>query len=415
MDKAIQRKSKKFRYLTIGIVCFLVLGTMVFASVSKKKSLNVKADELLVKEVSEDFFEDFIVFQAKVEPLNTMLVNIIEGGSVKEIFVENGAKVTKDQALARMYNPNTELGYLTQETAIIEQINNLNTGKLNIRNQELSLTKDLVGIEHDYNDAKRLYEMNDKLYKKDIISTNDWNTIKESFRYQQQRKENIQLSIQKEKQTNQIQINQINRSIQTMEMSLDILRKNKKNFLITAPESGRLTSFEPILGKTYQTGESIGKIDEMNGYKLVAQVDEFYLEKLAVGQKGNIENNGKTVGVRVVKILPEVTAGRFQVELSFDAKEALVLQQGVSFGVKLILSEKNKILVLPKGSFNQETSGKWIFVLNGNKATRRQIKLGRENPLYYEILDGLKAGEKVITSSYSDYKDIEELEISEGR
>jgi HlyD family secretion protein len=415
MDKAIQRKSKKNRYLTIGIAVFLVLATASYFSVTKKRSLNVNADELLISEVNPEFFEDFIVFQGKVEPLNVMLVNIIEGGSVKEIFVENGAKVIKGQSLARMYNPNTELGYLTQETAIIEQINNLNTGKLNIRNQELSLTKDLVGIEHDFNDAKRLYDLNDKLYKKDIISTNEWNTIKESYRYQQQRKENIQQSIQKEKQTNQIQIGQINGSIQTMELSLDILRKNKENFLITAPESGRLTSFEPVLGKSYQTGQSIGKIDEMTGYKLVAQVDEFYLEKLALGQKGEIENNGKTVQVTVMKILPEVTGGRFQVELSFDAKDALVLQQGLSFGVKLILSEKNKILVLPKGSFNQETSGKWIFVVNKNKATRRQIKLGRENPSYYEILEGLKRGEKVITSSYTDYKDIEELMISEGK
>jgi HlyD family secretion protein len=415
MDKAIQRKSKKNRYLTIGIAVFLVLATASYFSVTKKRSLNVNADELLISEVNPEFFEDFIVFQGKVEPLNVMLVNIIEGGSVKEIFVENGAKVIKGQSLARMYNPNTELGYLTQETAIIEQINNLNTGKLNIRNQELSLTKDLVGIEHDFNDAKRLYDLNDKLYKKDIISTNEWNTIKESYRYQQQRKENIQQSIQKEKQTNQIQIGQINGSIQTMELSLDILRKNKENFLITAPESGRLTSFEPVLGKSYQTGQSIGKIDEMTGYKLVAQVDEFYLEKLALGQRGQIENNGKTVQVTVMKILPEVTGGRFQVELSFDAKDALVLQQGLSFGVKLILSEKNKILVLPKGSFNQETSGKWIFVVNKNKATRRQIKLGRENPSYYEILEGLKRGEKVITSSYTDYKDIEELMISEGK
>lgn len=411
MDKVIPRKNRKFRHLTIVFVSFLVVGAVVYASVSKKRSLNVKAEELLVKEVSQEFFEDFIVFQAKVEPLNLVLVNIIEGGSVKEIFVENGAMVTQGQPLARMYNPNTELNYLTQETAIIEQINNLNTGKLNIRNQELSLTKDLALIEHDYNDAKRVYDMNAKLFEKDIISRNDWNLIKESLRFQEERKSNIRTSIQKEKQTNQVQISQINRSIQTMEMSLDILRSNKKNFLITAPVSGRLTSFEPILGKTFQAGESIGRIDSREGYKLSAQVDEFYLEKIRAGLKGQIEYKGRTVSVSVVKVIPEVKSGRFQVELFFDSKEDLALQDGLSFGVKLILSEKNKILVIPKGSFNQETAGKWLFVVNGSKAVRRNIKLGRENPSYYEVLEGLKQGEKVITSSDADYKEVEELNI----
>ncbi|GAA3763377.1 efflux RND transporter periplasmic adaptor subunit [Flavobacterium ginsengiterrae] len=412
MDKVIPRKNRKFRYLTIAIGVFLVLAVIIFFSFNSKRSLNVKADELSVQKVEKAFFEDFVVFQAKVEPLNVMLVNVTEGGSVKEIFVENGATVTKGQSLARLYNPNTELNYLTQETAIIEQINNLNTGKLNIRNQELNLTKDLVLIEHDYNDAKRLYDVNAKLFAKDVISKNDWNTFKESLRFQEERKKTIQQSIQKEKQTNQVQISQINRSIQTMEKSLDILRNNKKNFLITAPESGRLTSFEPVLGKTFQAGESIGKIDSKQGYKLSANVDEFYLEKIREGLKGQVEFKGKTLEVIVTKVIPEVKNGHFIVELAFASKENIVLQDGLSFGVKLILSEKNKILVVQKGSFNQETAGKWIFVVKGNKAERRNIKLGRENPSYYEVLEGLKEGESVVISSYSDYKDIEELSIS---
>ncbi|PXY41660.1 RND transporter [Flavobacterium cheongpyeongense] len=412
MDKVIPRKNKKISYLSIAIGVFLVLAILIFLSFNSKRNLNVKAEEISVQKVEKAFFEDFVVFQAKVEPLNMMLLNVTEGGSVKEIFVENGAMVTKGQSLARLYNPNTELNYLTQETAIIEQINNLNTGKLNIRNQELNLNKDLVLIEHDYNDAKRLYDMNSKLFEKDVISRNDWNTFKESLRFQEERKKTIQQSIQKEKQSNQMQVSQINRSIQTMEKSLEILRNNKKNFLITAPESGRLTSFEPVLGKTFQAGESIGKIDSKRGYKLTADVDEFYLEKVREGLKGQIEFKGKTVEIIVTKVIPEVKSGHFTVELAFTSKENIALQDGLSFGVKLILSERNKILVVPKGSFNQETAGKWIFVVKGNKAQRRNIKLGRENPSFYEVLEGLKEGESVITSSYSDYKDIEELSIS---
>lgn len=412
MDTVIKSKSKKLKYATIAGVVFLAFGVMAYFSFSKKKSLNVNADELLVKTAEKEYFEDFIVFQAKVEPLNAMLVNIVEGGSVQEIFTENGTHVEKGQALAKMYNPNSELNYMTQETAIIEQMNNLNSGKLNIRNQELQLTQDLLSIEHDYNDAKRVNDMNKRLYEKEIISRNEWNSIQENLRFQEQRRNNIQMSIQKEKQSNRIQISQIDRSIHTMEKSLEILRNNKKNFLITAPASGNLTSFEPILGKTYQAGESIGKIDVMSGYKLVADVDEFYLEKVAAGQKGKVDYKGEMLEVAVIKVLSEVKSGRFQVELSFTGKEKIVLQQGLSLGVKLILSEKEKVLVIPKGRFYSETSGKWIFVVKGNEAVRQPITTGRENPNYYEILGGLKAGDKVVTSGYDDYKGIEILKFN---
>ncbi len=412
MDTVIKSNNKKLKYATLAAVVFLAFGTMAYLSMTKKKSLNVDAKELLVKTVAREYFEDFMVFQARVEPLNAMLVNIVEGGSVQEIFAENGTHVEKGQALAKMYNPNSELNYMTQETAIIEQMNNLNNGKLNIRNQELQLTQDLLSIEHDYNEAKRIHDLNKRLFEKDVISRNEWNAIQESLRFQEQRKNNIQLSIQREKQSNKIQIAQINNSIATMEKSLDILRSNKKNFLITAPASGNLTSFEPILGKTYQSGESIGKIDVMKGYKLVADVDEFYLEKVAVGQKGQVDYKGEMLEVSVIKVLPEVKGGRFQVELAFSGKQ-LVLQQGLSFGVKLTLSEKERVLVVPKGQFYSETNGKWIFVVKGNKAVRQPITTGRDNPDYYEVLGGLKPGDKVVTSSYVDFKDVEELKLEE--
>jgi HlyD family secretion protein len=219
----------------------------------------------------------------------------------------------------------------------------------------------------------------------------------------------IKQSVKKEKQANQIQIGQLNQSITIMDKSLDILRINKKNFLITAPLAGRLSSFEPILGKTYAQNTSIGTIDDRKGYKLVADLDEFYLARIAIGQKGTVDFDNKIIEVQITKLNPEINNGRFQVELDFVSSKKLDLRQGLSFGVKLNLSEKTKTKVLSKGSFYEETNGKWIFVVNGNKAERRKIKLGRENPFYYEVLGGLKANEKVITSSYKDYAAIEVL------
>lgn len=411
MDTIVPRKNRKNKYLLIALPLFLLLAYFVFSSVTKKRSLDVKKNEITIKTVENNYFEDFIVFQAKVEPLNSMLLNVVEGGSIQEIFVENGSFVQKGQPLARLYNPNTELNYMTQETAMIEQINNLNKAKLDLRSQELNLMKDLVAIEHDFLDAKSLYDLNQKLFKEEILSKNEWEKTQENFRFQKERKNIIQQSVQKEKQANVIQISQINQSQNIMQKSLEILRKNKQNFLVISPLAGRLSSFEPVLGKNYLAGESIGKIDVMKGYKLMADVDEFYLEKVSVGQKGEIEYKNQMVKVEVTKVIPEIKSGRFQVELNFIEAKDLDLRQGLSFGVRLLLSEKTKTIVLSKGSFNQDTAGEWIFVVNKNQAIRRKIKLGRENPLYFEVLEGLKPDEKVITSSYKDYKNIEILNL----
>lgn len=409
MDTIITRKTNKNKYLLIGLPIILIFGYFVFISATKKRSLTVKKAEITIKVVENDFFEDFMSFQAKAVPVNSMLINIIEGGAVQEIFVENGDMVIKGQSLVRLYNPNAELAYMQQETAIIEQINNLNKAKLDLRNQELNLGKDLIAIEHDYLDAKNLFDLNKKLFEQEILSKSEWEKTKENYRFQKERMGIIKHSVSKERQANQVQIGQLNQSIAIMNKSLEILRTNKKNFLITAPISGRLSSFEPILGKTYSQNTSIGFIDDRKGYKLVADVDEFYLDRIAEKQKGTVDFENKTIEVQITKVIPEVKNGRFQVELDFVSSEKLDLKQGLSFGVKLNLSEKTKTKVLSKGSFYEETSGKWIFVVSGNKAERREIKLGRENPLYYEVLGGLKAGENVITSSYKDYKEVEVL------
>ena len=411
MDTKIVRKTNKNKYLLIGLPIILLFGYVIFTSATKKRSLTIKSAEITVKVVENNFFEDFMSFQAKAVPLNSMLINIIEGGAVQEIFIENGDMVIKGQPLVRLYNPNAELAYMQQETAIIEQINNLNKAKLDLRNQELNLEKDLIGIEHDYLEAKNLYDLNKKLYDQEILSKNEWERTQENYRFQKERMNIIKKSIKKEKLANQVQIVQLNQSIAIMNKSLGILRANKKNFLITAPISGRLSSFEPILGKTYSQNTSIGFIDDRKGYKLVADIDEFYLDKIAVNQNGTVDFENKAIAVQITKVIPEIKNGRFQVELDFVSSEKLDLKQGLSFGVKLNLSEKTKTIVLSKGSFYEESNGKWIFVVNGNKAERRPIKLGRENPLYYEVLGGLKSGEKVITSSYKDYTGVELLNL----
>ncbi len=411
MDTKINQKNKKYKRLGIIAVTTIILGGSSFYLMNRPRALTVSANELMIKDVSEDYFEDFVVFQAQIEPINSIFINVIEGGSVQEIFVENGEMVTKGLPIARLYNPNTELNFLTQETAIIEQMNQLNVAKLSIRNQELDLSKDFVGIEHDFNQSKLDYELNQKLYNREVLAKNEWENTKEKMRYQQERKAIIQKSLVKERESNSIQLKQINEALAIMQKSLVTLRKNKQNFLVLAPETGRLSSFEATLGQSIEAGKSIGKVDILNGYKLVAMVDEYYLDRIQENQYGQIEIKGKIIKVKVTKISPEIKSGKFKTELEFIDKIPENLQEGLSVGVKLILSEKEKKLVIPKGSFYTTTQGKWIFVINNDKATRRKIELGRENPSVYEVISGLKTNEKVIISNYEDYKEVQELTI----
>ena len=411
MDTKINQKNKKYKRLGIIAVTTIILGGSSFYLMNRPRTLTVSANELMIKDDSEDYFEDFVVFQAQIEPINSIFINVIEGGSVQEIFVENGEMVTKGLPIARLYNPNTELNFLTQETAIIEQMNQLNVAKLSIRNQELDLSKDFVGIEHDFNQSKLDYELNQKLYDREVLAKNEWENTKEKMRYQQERKAIIQKSLVKERESNSIQLKQINEALAIMQKSLVTLRKNKQNFLVLAPETGRLSSFEATLGQSIEAGKSIGKVDILNGYKLVAMVDEYYLDRIQENQYGQIEIKGKIIKVKVTKISPEIKSGKFKTELEFIDKIPENLQEGLSVGVKLILSEKEKKLVIPKGSFYTTTQGKWIFVINNDKATRRKIELGRENPSVYEVISGLKTNEKVIISNYEDYKEVQELTI----
>lgn len=411
MDTKVNQKNKKIKRVGLLMLTVTFLGAGSFYLMKRPRMLTVDRNELTIKEVAEENFEDFVIFQAQLEPINSILINVVEGGSVQEIFVENGEMVTKGMPIARLYNPNTELNYLTQETAIIEQMNQLNVAKLSIRNQEMDMSKDFVAIEHDYNQSKLEYDLNKNLYNKEVLAKNEWNNAQEKLRFQKERKDIIQKTLVKERESNTIQLRQIDEALTIMRKSLTTLRQNKKNFLVLAPETGRLSSFDATLGQAIEASKSIGKIDILSGYKLVAMVDEYYLDRIQENQYGQIEMKGKIIKVKVTKISPEIKAGKFKTELEFIDKIPSNLQEGLSVGVKLILSEKEKKLVIPKGSFYSTTEGKWIFIVNDDKAIRRKIELGRENPAYYEINSGLKSGEKVIISNYEDYKEVQELTI----
>ncbi|AZA83163.1 RND transporter [Chryseobacterium lactis] len=411
MDTKIVKKKSKLKFVLIGLVILVlvILSGMYFNK--QKKTYNISAEDIQTDQVTQGKFEDMLMVTAQTQSLNSSLVNVLEGGAVKEIFAEDGQMLTKGQPIARVYNPNTEFSYMNQETGVMQQISQMRSTLLELKNQELVQDKELLQAQNDYNTALQNFNLQKRLYDAEIGKKTDYDISVQNLTYQKQRKSIIEKGFSTEKNSRNAQMSAINTSIGQMDKSLQILRSNKNNFLIMAPASGRLSSFAISLGENLTSGRSIGKVDLMDGYKLVAKVDEYYINKLQNGVKGVLDNNDKSYEVIITKILPEVKDGQFLAELNFTEKKPENLKIGMTFGLKLKLSADTRSIMIPKGNFSKDTNGKWIFVVKGNKAEKRAISLGRENPLYYEVVSGLKAGETVITSDYSDLKKYEMLDI----
>ncbi|MBL3548030.1 MULTISPECIES: efflux RND transporter periplasmic adaptor subunit [Chryseobacterium] len=411
MDTKIVKKKSKLKFVFGGLAILVMIGVCSLYFIRQKKTYNVSAEDIQTDAVTQGKFEDMLMVTAQTQSLNSSLVNVLEGGVVKEIFAEDGQIVTKGQPIARVYNPNTEFSYMNQETGIMQQVSQMRTTLLELKNQELAQDKELLQAQNDYNTALQSFNLQKRLYDADIGKKTDYDISVQNLAYQKQRKSIIEKGFSTEKSSRNTQMTAVNTSMGQMDRSLQVLRSNKNNFLIMAPASGRLSSFAISLGENLISGRSIGKVDLMDGYKLVAKVDEYYINKLQNGIKGMLDNNDQPYEVVITKILPEVKDGQFLVELNFTDKKPDNLKIGMTFGLKLKLSADTQSTMISKGSFFKETNGKWIFVVKGNKAEKRTISLGRENPLYYEVVSGLKPGETVITSDYSDLKKYEILDI----
>lgn len=414
MDKQIVKKKKTSKKIIFIVLAATGLLSLIIMSMSRKKQVNIDREELKISTVVKEDFEDVVLLNSTVEPKTSVLVNVIQGGSVAEVFVESGQKVIKGTPLLRVYNPNAELNYLTQETAMIEQINNLRNIRVSIKNQQLNLDQQLLSIGNDFENASRQYHTDTTLYGKGIIARLDYEKTVQEYEFQKERNSVIKQKASEESRSRSTQLSRVNASLQKMQKSLELLRKNKENFIVKAPVDGLLSSFNPVLGENYNQGQAIGKIDVLDGFKLVARVDEYYISKLREGIKGTTAINANNFNIELKKIHPEVVNGQFLVEMAFE-KDSLGgdVRRGMSLNSKLFLSNNSQATLIPKGQFYSSSSGQWVFVLNSdNRAEKRNIQIGRENPFYYEVLSGLKEGDRVITSSYDDFETIEVININ---
>jgi HlyD family secretion protein len=413
MDKVIQKKkfNKKSILIIVGVVIFIGLVAYGY-SLSLSKVYKADADKITISKVQYGDFEDVVLLNASVVPLTSVIVSSSEGGTVAQIFTENGATVVAGTPLLRIANPNALSNYTASETSITEQINQLRKLRLDLEQNQRVMSQDMMDIENSLRTATRKYKIDSALFSKKVITKEEFNTSSQDYEYYQGRKTLLRQAVKQENQSRVMQLQQIEVSISRMNESLQTIRQNIENMTIKAPVSGRLSSYDPIIGKSYGANEMLGKIDVLQGYKLQAGVDEYYLNRVKEGQTAQCEFNGKTYSLTVRKVIPEIISGQFQVELSFEGKSPDELRRGLSMQVKLTLSDNSKSLLLAQGQFFQSTGGSWAFVVKDGKATKRNVKIGRKNYLYYEVLEGLQKDEDVITSSYDQFNQYDVIEIN---
>jgi len=417
MDRVIERKRLDRRIVIAGAAAGVLLLLILFwVFAPRSDTLAVSKDRLSIATVQSGVFEDFLPLRARVTPLVTVFLDAVEGGRVEKKLVEDGTQVTEGQLLAVLSNAELQLSTLEKQAEVEQQLNNM-------RSQELALTetrntnlRDLNQAETDLAKARRLYDLQKALAEKGFVSMKTFNDTKDDLQYQTQRLQILKRSIAQTESLQSSQLQQLRAAASSLNSSMGIARNSLGQLNIRAPVTGQLSGFDIQLGQSLQQGERIGQVDSAGADKLQADVDEYYLGRVAVGQTATADIDGKTYRLKVAKVYPQVRNGQFQIDLVFDGPEPSSVQRGQTVQAKLTLGDSSKALLIPNGAFFNDTGGNWVFVVDtgGRSATKRQVQLGRKNSDFIEVIGGLKPGERVITSSYSGLTDKDHLTFSSG-
>jgi HlyD family secretion protein len=417
MDRIVERKRLDKRIVIGGAAAAVLLLIILFwLFAPRSDSMSVTQDRLTIATVQSGTFDDFLPLRGRVTPLVTVYLDAVEGGRVDQKLVEDGAHVTQGQMLAVLSNAELQLSTLEKQAEVEQQLNNM-------RSQELALTqtrntnlRDLNQAQTDLAKARRLYELQKPLSERGFVPMKTFHDTKDDLDYQSKRLEILKQSISQTEALQSSQLQQLRVASTSLNSSMGIARSNLGQLSIRAPVAGDLSGFDIQLGQSLQQGERIGQIDSTGGNKLQADVDEYYLGRVAVGQTATADVDGKTYRMRVAKVYPQVRNGQFQIDLLFDGPAPGSVQRGQTIQTKLTIGDSSKAMLIPNGAFFNDTGGNWIFVVDkgGNSATKRQVQLGRRNAEFIEVVGGLSPGERVITSSYSGLVDKDHLTFSSG-
>jgi HlyD family secretion protein len=413
MDKPIKKKkiTPQRIAMAVGGLAVFILIVLGIKSAGGDSILRVESEKIIVSEIRYDKFLEFIPVQGTIMPIKTFYLDALQGGTVVETFLEEGTMVAKGDSILRLDNTDLHLDIMYREAQLIEQINNLRNTRLAMEQNSLRLRGDLLEIDRMIRNSQREYNTSVKLKEKNLISDDEFEQKKNDYEYWKERRV-ITLETQKQDSVlREIQIRQLEQSVNRMQSNMEIVRKKLENLVVKAPIAGHLTSLNAEVGESKSRGERLGQIDVLEGFKIRAEVDEYYIARISAGQKGEVKLAGDDYRLEATKVYPEVRNGRFFVDMEFSDSVPENIRRGQTAQVKLALGDLSEAILLPRGGFFNETGGNWIFVVDKSEefAVRREIRLGRMNPQVYEVLDGLEPGEKAVTSSYANFKDFDRL------
>ncbi len=413
MDRRIERKSR--RPLIIGgAIGATVLLVFFIATFDSSTSFTLDGQRIRTGEVSTGVYEDFIPLRAAVEPERTVYLDAIEGGRVDDVLVEEGSFVEEGQPLFNLSNTSLQLDVIAREAEVSEQLNNLRNTQLAIEQNRLKLKSDLIEIDYEITRLSRLVARYEALQGNQFISKNEYEDTRDELQYYKKRREVTRESQAQDEKIRLVQMKQLDNSVEQLEKNLNLARSNLDNLLIRAPRSGQLTSMNAEIGESKGRGERLGQIDDVDRFKATALVNEFYLNRVRVGQEAQLEINGRDYRLQVSKIYPEVLASQFEVDFRFIGDAPPDIRRGQTLQMRLVLGDTtDRALLLTNGPFFNDTGGAWVFVLDpdGKVATRRTVQLGRRNPSMIEVEAGLLPGDEVIISSYANFIEVDRLFI----
>jgi len=416
MDKKIIKKKWTVKKVIVISVSFIFMSFVIYNLLTiKSNQLNVNKERIVISKVYRGDFQEFIPITGEIIPVETRFLVATEGGRIEKILTQSGTPVKKGDEILRLSNTNLLLDIMYREAELFRQSNNLRNTRLEFEKYSIQLEQQLSDIRFNLIEAENKYKRNKYLYKEKIISKQEFDTSINTYNYYKEKIKLTNESKQKDLKFRMQQISQLENSLKRMNDNLKIVKTKQDELTIKAPIDGLLSLIEIQIGESMNRGQRLGQVDVINSFKVRAQIDQHYIARVEVGRNGSFTYSENDFTLKSTKIYPEVNDNQFKVDFKFTGDRPKGVRRGQTLHIRLELGDLGKALLLDRGGFYQHTGGNWVFVVDesGKKAIKRNLKLGRQNPLFYEVLEGLQPGDKVITSSYDNFGKAEELIIKE--
>lgn len=416
MDKIIEKKTgwriaftKKALPWWLGAL--LLVFVIYLIARPNNKTLRVDKDTATISSAVKGEFNDYIRISGRVQPMTTIQLSPQEGGIVEKILIEEGSSVKAGDAILILNNDNLDLQILNSEAELAEKENILRNTQIQMEQQKLDVRQNVLEYGTNVERLRRAYEQHKALYEDKLIAKEEYLKAEEDYRLAKQKYDLMAERSKQDSLYRSTQIDRMEESLENMQLNMSMIRRRKSNLIVKAPIDGELGLLDVVLGQSIAAGTKIGQINSVGTYKVEAQIDEHYIDRVIAGLEATFERQGETYSTVIRKVYPEVRDGKFKADFKFGGEQPDNIRAGQTYYLNLQLGQPEEAVIIPRGTFYQKSGGKWIYVVNkeGTKAVKREIRIGRQNPQYYEVLEGLEPGERVITSGYDTYGDSDVL------